>query len=487
MSVADFLRSFNGTFNTVDRVADAFQEARDRRDMRSIADAKPEQSQGFTAEDGQQLAAIASAKDENGNPYYKLSANEDGSYKVQTANGSMPDATIAQRGVTDFMGQRTAGQMSEQQVNNVRQRAMAGVLMRRDPAAGARLMSDVTQQEQNDARFVQEQMMRSRTIARNAQVDDDEAALRQSLKTPEDVSSNDYLKTVAPRALQTLMSQGRVEDARHLQTYLNTEQGQRYANAWAGGVRRYAVGDTQGAMDAFQKLYNESFDDGHQIKLTALPKGKGYQADLLDGDGKVVNTHTGSVEQLLSQAVTALDPVSAAKFNVQQQAKRDAEEATLNRQLELERLRQEGRLDQEDRRDARLTQRLASQHTRGGLTAVQERGNLEIDAARERVAGMSPDEIRRRTAKATDTGRENKDFDPGLARAVNLAARRKTGADDWFDQRQGRAAPAAPVDRQDVAGRFRADPQMNRYRLGKQTPQGIEVLDTSGKLVGHYH
>jgi len=118
------------------------------------------------------------------------------------------------------------------------------------------------------------------------------------------------------------------------------------------------------------------------------------------------------------------------------------------------------------------------------LTLPQTRSNLEIDAARERIAGMTPQEIQRRTAKITNTGRENPDFDPLLERAATLANRRKYGADDLFDQRQ-QAQQSAGSDG-DVTTRFKSDQAMQGHRLGKQTDQGTEVFDASGRLVGHY-
>ncbi|RUP35580.1 MAG: hypothetical protein EKK45_00820 [Curvibacter sp.] len=122
------------------------------------------------------------------------------------------------------------------------------------------------------------------------------------------------------------------------------------------------------------------------------------------------------------------------------------------------------------------------------LTAAQERSNAEIDAARQQVAGLSNAEILRRTAKATNTGRENPDYDPGLARAAALARRRKVGEDDQFDSRGAPArAASAQGSAQGIAQAFQADPAMKGYRLGSKTPAGrYEVLDSTGKLVGHY-
>ena len=120
------------------------------------------------------------------------------------------------------------------------------------------------------------------------------------------------------------------------------------------------------------------------------------------------------------------------------------------------------------------------------LTLEQMRTNWEIHAARKTIADLSPEDLRRKTAKQTNTGRENPDFDPGLERAVSLAGRRKIGADDEFDQRQAQVGDPAAQPAGDVATRFTADPAMKNHRLGKQTDLGTEVFDAAGKLIGHY-
>lgn len=132
-------------------------------------------------------------------------------------------------------------------------------------------------------------------------------------------------------------------------------------------------------------------------------------------------------------------------------------------------------------------ERIVQQRTQDAgtrLTLPQRRSNFEIDAARERVAGLSPEEIKRKTDNYTATGRENPDFDPTLAKAVSLANRRKYGDDADFDQRQQAQQPEG--DNGDVATRFKADQAMRGHTLGKQTDSGVEVFDASGKLVGHY-
>jgi hypothetical protein len=116
------------------------------------------------------------------------------------------------------------------------------------------------------------------------------------------------------------------------------------------------------------------------------------------------------------------------------------------------------------------------------LTLPQVRENLEIEAARQRIAGMDPAEIKRRTANYTETGRENPDFDPTLAKAQSLAQRRLYGDDPGFEARQQQ-----PAKSDDAQSRFKADKAMAGHTLGKQTERGTEVFDASGRLIGHYN
>lgn len=120
----------------------------------------------------------------------------------------------------------------------------------------------------------------------------------------------------------------------------------------------------------------------------------------------------------------------------------------------------------------------------GRLTLPQRRSNFEIEAARKSVSGMTPEEIKRKTANFTATGRENPEYDPALSKAVSLAGRRMYGDDAEFDQRQQAKQPVGNDG--DVITRFRADTGMKGHNLGKQTDLGTEVLDASGKLIGHY-
>jgi hypothetical protein len=130
------------------------------------------------------------------------------------------------------------------------------------------------------------------------------------------------------------------------------------------------------------------------------------------------------------------------------------------------------------------------------LSLAQDTTNRQIEISRQKIAGMSPDEIRRRTSKATDTGRENPDYDPSLAQHVRLANKRMYGTDSWYDQ-QGSGQTNSQQQTPAPSQRFGSDQSMNGRRLGDRMvtykdkngnqAQGYEVFDASGKLIGHYN
>jgi len=99
---------------------------------------------------------------------------------------------------------------------------------------------------------------------------------------------------------------------------------------------------------------------------------------------------------------------------------------------------------------------------------------------------MSPEEIKRKTQSHLATGRENKDYDPQLAARVKKAFSRKYGeSDPWFDEQMS-GTPASSPAGNDIESAFRADPAMKGYTLGNEASNGFEVLDSTGKLVGHW-
>lgn len=332
-----------------------------------------------------------------------------------------------------------------------------------------------------------------------------------------------YLDVVGPRVMDAYLRQGKVAEAKAWRDFTESEQGHAYANDFAQAQRLLTAGDYDTAAPVLEKLYNRGYPDGRQVKLTSLGDGQ-FKADVFDQkSGKQLGSRTMPGADMGKMAIGALAPTKVVEFMAQQQGKREAEGASLNKSLELERLRQEGADVRDDRRDERLQQRLdaqtvnlerrlSTQGARGGLTAAQQRANAEIDAAREAVSGLSPQDIMRRTAKATNTGRENPDYDPGLARQAALANRRKIGDDEMFDQPKpkggdvfagkplaemtegqlqqfarsagqgGKVKIDAEIARRTLAGL----PQMQGHQIGQYIEgKGYQVLDPQGRPVSY--
>lgn len=148
--ISEFFEGFNQGYDTVNTVV------RDK-ELNDITKAKPEESTGYTADQGDQLRAAA----ESGQYDIGVKTKDDGtfdSYTVTPKADKSKVGVIAQQGVTDFLGQRTAGKMNERQTDRARSLAMADVLTRSgDVQGGMKLRRDAQQSEREDMRFDREQ------------------------------------------------------------------------------------------------------------------------------------------------------------------------------------------------------------------------------------------------------------------------------------------------------------------------------------------
>jgi len=129
----------------------------------------------------------------------------------------------------------------------------------------------------------------------------------------------------------------------------------------------------------------------------------------------------------------------------------------------------------------------------GQPSLAQKAKAIEIDLARQKIQGLSPEDIKARTQQFTNTGRENPNYDPQLAGQARLAFQRKVGDDPWFDNMLGGGVDISsltgengPRSNGQILKDFANDPAMSGKKLGQRTAQGTEVFDSSGKLVGYY-
>jgi hypothetical protein len=180
-------------------------------------------------------------------------------------------------------------------------------------------------------------------------------------------SLNNYLRTTAPNAIKVLLKQGRIQEAKQFGDFIDSEEGRSYATKWISAVRKHAIGDSAGSLADFEGMYNDQlYNDGHSVKLTPLEDGKQYRIDQIGADGTVLGSKTGDTASLADQAAHALSPMAAVKFHAEQQAQRDRDAALLDRQTQLEQLRQKGQESREDHRDERLVTRLNARAAGGG-------------------------------------------------------------------------------------------------------------------------
>lgn len=324
----------------------------------------------------------------------------------------------------------------------------------------------------------------------------DKKELRSALLSGGIYPPSQYAQKVAPKVIETMLKQGNAAGAEAFQKFIDSQDGRKYNNRWDKIMRTYANGDFAAALPLITELYNADYPDGHTAKITPLGEGR-YRFQHLNDAGEVIETGEGSAKQLADLGVFTLSPEKRAELTFKSQA----EDVKAKRQTELETMKQ----DRQDARsqasleamEDRLTRNLDAREGRGGLSVPQLRKNEEIKAARKQLTGMSKAELLKRTQSTTNTGRSNPDYDAGLASMARLANSRMYGEDSEFDAFQSPAKPAVTPakpatlsntlkDHVDVRRRFRDDPDMKGYSLGKRTPQGVEVLDAAGNHIGFY-
>lgn len=318
--------SFGAQFLAGQRFAqglvETYRDAQQRRDLDEIAKAKPVESSEFTPEQGQQIEAAAAGG--------KNHIGYDDKIKAYMATPKLADGEMGpaqpveiarQAPMTEFLGKKTPGTMTPDQVANARQLAMADVISKSDPIQGMRLQREVKQGERDDKRWMREDTAATKAEADKAFAEKLDGQVGEwfkgRLKNPDGTERaptvDDHLAASQYRAAQ-LTGAGKIDQAGQV---LKDYAAQSLVKIQLQGAqRKEALGRTaaalaSGDLDAVKGFYNEFVPDG--ARVTDVKRGAGgelvIQRESLDGRALPAYTmkDTG---QLLSVLNSFNDPMA---------------------------------------------------------------------------------------------------------------------------------------------------------------------------------
>lgn len=174
----DFLNAFNAGMGAIVNAKNAWDSFEERRQLQEVSKAQPTQTEGFTPTQGRMIEEAARSGDQ-------ISYNDsEKAYQAtkQLAEDEMgpPETrTIAKQGpMTEFMGARTEGAMSQDQVDAARSTKMADIISARDPVKGMQMRQQVQQQAREGQRFDMETTRFERENRREGKKDEDDDTIR---------------------------------------------------------------------------------------------------------------------------------------------------------------------------------------------------------------------------------------------------------------------------------------------------------------------
>ena len=323
-----FINGFMGGMSTARSLGGMIDAKKDAEDLEGIANAKPEESTGFTAEQGDELRRLA----ESGQ--YDIGYDEAAkAYTVTPKADPTQTGAIAQQGVTDFLGERRAGTMSSSEVENTRQMAMAGVVGRRDPREASRMRREVVQSERDDQRFAMEKTRMERENKRYEKEDAEDAFTKQmeadvgqymqGRLTGEDgqqrpAKIDDYLAASQYRAAK-LMGAGKMDAAEKV---IKEHNAQSFMKIQLEGAERdKALGETiaavnAGNLEAARGFYDRFLPDGANIISFNQDKSGAITAERTSASGQPMAPLVFKDTNHLTASLSALkDPMAVYNYS----------------------------------------------------------------------------------------------------------------------------------------------------------------------------
>lgn len=318
-----FARNFLLGQNIAGDLLSTYESAKQKKEIAEIAQAKPEESTGFTADQGAELERAA-ASDQ-----YDIGFDDiKQAYTVTPKADPTQTGTIAMHGVTDFMGSRTAGSMTPSQVNSAKERAMAGVLMKSDPVQGMRMMRDVTQGERDDQRWDRQTKQWGIEDADRAEKDTDKAFsknlegevgtwFKSRLSNPDgtarEATVDDHLAASQFKAAK-LASAGKMDQAGQImkdynsQAYLKIQLESAQRNEALGTAAAALAAGDFGPVKGF---YNRFTPDGAQVTNIGRGKDGSIVIERATDDGRPLPPATmKDTGQILAALNTFKDPMA---------------------------------------------------------------------------------------------------------------------------------------------------------------------------------
>lgn len=388
---------------------DQYERGQQKRELADIASAKSEESTGFTPAQGLQLEELAKQGyqidfDKGANAY--VAKNEAGDTK-----------SIAMSGVTDFLGERTAGSMTQGQQDSARMNAMAGVIGKTDPMRGLQLRSEARREQRSAVRDGREDKLWAQEDA-IASIDNGLGKEFQKSLTgpdgkPRAATADDYLAQSQKR-ITSLVAGGHAKAAGdELQKNLALMHakiqidGKQREEAFSKASYAAANGDYTPMQDA----YNKYVPDGLRVTGVDVGKDGAITMNRTRGDGSAAEPRKfKNQDELLATMNTLNNPMALYQYAGSEQ----------QRALQL---KQDGRADEQlkisksaDQRAWAADGRAASSHS-AAMDDRQEVRSVREALAREADPNLTPTQLRAIRAGILQTPGADKsnakyEFDP---------------------------------------------------------------------------
>lgn len=319
-----FTRGFHGGASMVQ----SYNEASKKDELAKVG--RETESKVFTAQQGEELEAIANAKDANGNPYYQVGANEDGTYSVtpnfKDETGDSPQeykpASIAAKGVS-FLGKNFDEPLTDQQRNSARAAAMAGVYEKHGDVEGAARVRSLAKQDYaadlniRQAESQERQTKRAEDLQAKADtVNHDVAGYTEKFSknpdgTDRELSYDDHLHLGQYKAAR-LMSAGLVDEAsklagQNMQFTANKIQVETAKRDQALGLATAAA--SNGDLNGIKDFYNKYIPDGAQTTNIVAGKDGKVTVSRVGVDGEALAPHVfKDVHEMIASAQSISKP-----------------------------------------------------------------------------------------------------------------------------------------------------------------------------------